>query len=135
MGHVSSTIRLERQFGYLVGAVFLAVGLLTGWRGHWPFAVSAAAALVGALLMVLGWLAPAMLAGTRRRWMAMAEVLSVISTRIILAFVFFGIITPLGMAMRLFGWDPLAGKLGPRHSHWVDYPATQRDTRHFERMF
>ena len=65
----------------------------------------------------------------------MAEVLSVVSTRVILAFVFFVIMTPLGVAMRLFGWDALTGKPAPGDSHWADYPAKQRDARHFDRMF
>jgi saxitoxin biosynthesis operon SxtJ-like protein len=39
--------------------------------------------------------------------MLLAEALAYVSTRIILGFVFFAIVTPIGVVKRMFGWDPL----------------------------
>ena len=41
--------------------------------------------------------------------MKLANGLSFVSTRVILALVFFLVITPLGVVKRLTGWDPLDG--------------------------
>ncbi len=64
-----------------------------------------------------------------------AEALSFVTTRIILAFVFFGIVTPIGVVKRLFGWDPLHRRAAPGDSYWKPYSERQRDPRHYEKMF
>lgn len=45
-------------------------------------------------------------------------------TWVLLAAVYFLLIMPLGLAMRLFGYDPLARRLEPeRGSYWTERPA------------
>ena len=130
-----SRFRLERQFGWVVGGVFLALGLWTAWRGSWPPAVSGTVAGLGLALVLLGLIAPRTLVHPRRAWMALAEVLGFISTRVILGLVFFGIMTPLGVIMRRAGWDPLASRPARGRSHWVAYSPRPGNPRHFEQMF
>lgn len=67
--------------------------------------------------------------------MALAGVLSFVSTRIILAVVFFLVVTPIGFIKRLMGWDPLHRR-APRHdSYWQPYSERQKNLRHYEKMF
>jgi hypothetical protein len=132
---VTPSNRAERQFGYAVGAVFLAAGLWTGWRGTLPIWLSTVAATLGLTLVLLGWTVPGALRQPRRRWMALAEGLSWVSTRCILAVVFFIVVAPLGLTMRLFGWDPLTLRRPGEGSLWVDYPERQHRPRHFDQMF
>ena len=40
-------------------------------------------------------------------WMFVGHVVGWIDTRIILGVVFYGLITPMGLIMRLFGWDSM----------------------------
>ena len=127
--------RLERQFGWSVGAVFLAIGLWTMWRGRWPLVVGQALAAGGFLLVALGTVAPRALTHPRRAWMALAEALGFVSTRVILGLVFFVIITPLGLVMRRFGWDPLASRRPEGPTSWVAYSPRQANVKHFEQMF
>lgn len=127
--------RLERQFGWVVGGVFLAIGLWTTWRGSWPPAVSQTTGVVGLTLIVLGLTVPRALVHPRRAWMALAEVLGFVSTRVILGVVFFGVMTPIGFIMRRAGWDPLASRRSAGRSHWVAYSPRPADPRHFEQMF
>jgi hypothetical protein len=91
--------------------------------------------IVGGLLFVLGLVLPRLLYWPNKGWMALAEVLSYISTRVILAVVFFGIVTPIGFVKRLFGWDPLHRRAPEADSYWRPYSERQRDPRHFEKMF
>lgn len=94
-----------RNFGLIVGGIFLVIGLWPlVWRGEgmrmW------AVGLAG-LLIPLGLLVPTVLAPVFRVWMKVGHVLGWINTRIILGILFYGLITPMGVVMRLFGWDAM----------------------------
>jgi hypothetical protein len=126
--------RAEREFGLIVGGVLL---LLSSWwlyRGKFPN-VSQVTMPVGAALVLLGLVLPQALVLPNKVWMAFAEALSFVTTRIILAFVFFGIVTPIGVVKRWFGWDPLHRRAAPGDSYWKPYAERQRDPRHYEKMF
>ena len=128
------SFRAEREFGLIVGGVFL---LLSGWwiyRGKFH-SVSQITLPLGAALVLLGLVFPGALVLPNKAWMALAEVLSFVSTRIILAFVFFGIVTPIGFVKRLFGWDPLSRRAPASDSYWRPYSDRQKNRRHYEKMF
>ncbi len=126
--------RAEREFGLIVGGVLL---LLSSWwlyRGKFSSVLPVTMPL-GAALVLLGLVLPRALALPNKAWMAFAEALSFVMTRIILAFVFFGIVTPIGVVKRLFGWDPLHRRAAASDSYWKPYAERQRDPRHYEKMF
>lgn len=126
--------RAEREFGLIVGGVLL---LLSSWwlyRGKFAD-VSHVTMPVGAALVLLGLVLPQALVLPNKAWMAFAEALSFVMTRIILAFVFFAIVTPIGVVKRWFGWDPLHRRAAPGDSYWKPYAERQRDPRHYEKMF
>jgi len=126
--------RIEREFGLVVGGVLLLVSSWWFYRGKLPD-VRQITMITGALLVVLGLVFPRVLVLPNKAWMALAAVLSFISTRIILGFVFFGIVTPIGVVKRLFGWDPLHRRAPVNDSYWRPYSERQRDPRHYEKMF
>ena len=90
---------------------------------------------LGALLVGLGILIPSALVYPNKIWMALAEVISFVSTRIILAVVYFLVLTPIGVIKRLFGWDPLHRRASSSESYWQPYSERQRDVRHYEKMY
>ena len=126
--------RAEREFGLLVGGVLLVLSLWWLYRGKFP-TLSHVTLPLGGLLVLLGLIFPAALVWPNKAWMALAEVLSFVTTRIILAFVFFVIVTPIGVIKRLFGWDPLHRRAARSDSYWKPYSERQRDPRHYEKMF
>jgi hypothetical protein len=67
--------------------------------------------------------------------MLLAEGLSFVTTRVILALVFFLVVTPIGVVKRLMGWDPLSRRAERRASYWQPYSERQRNPRHYEKMF
>jgi len=128
------SMRAEREFGLVVGGVMV---LLSGWwlyRGKFHN-VSQISLPLGGMLVFLGLVWPQVLVLPNKAWMALAEALSFVMTRVILAFVFFAIITPIGLVKRLFGWDPLYRRAGSSDSYWKPYSERQRDPRHYEKMF
>ena len=100
-----------RQFGLLVGGIFAAIGL-------WPVLVRAEAPRLWALPLGVALVVPALvlprsLTHVHRAWMAAAEALGWINTRIILSVVFYALVTPMGILMRRFGRDPIQRRFEP----------------------
>jgi hypothetical protein len=128
------SLRAEREFGLIVGGGFVLLSVWWLYRGKFP-SVSHITLPLGAALVLLGFAFPRALVWPNKAWMALAEALSFVSTRIILAFVFFVILTPIGFVKRLFGWDPLHRRAERSDSYWKPYSERQRDPRHYEKMF
>jgi hypothetical protein len=126
--------RAEREFGLIVGGVLLL--LRVWWLYRHKFEIAGTVlTFIGSALVVFGLFAPRLLVVPRKLWMKLAEGMAYVSSRIILAIVFFLVLTPIGLVKRAMGWDPLQRRAGSRDSFWQPYPDRQRDPRHYEKMF
>ena len=112
----------------------MVLGTWLTWRGSAPI-VTRTLLTLGGLLVVFGLVYPRGLVWPNRVWMRFTEALSYVSTRVILAIVFFVVITPIGVVRRLTGWDPLGRRRAPANSYWVPYSERQHDPKHLEKMF
>jgi saxitoxin biosynthesis operon SxtJ-like protein len=124
--------RQLRQFGLLVGGIFGAMGLWPlVWRHQSPrlWAMALAVALVVPALV-----APRVLAPAHRAWMALAEVLAWVNTRILLGLVFYLVVTPIGLLMRLLRRDPMRRQLEPAGESYR-VRCTPRPATHMLRQF
>lgn len=126
--------RAERSFGLLVGGVFVALGSWWIFRGRFPGFAPLVLGLGGALVLA-GAVRPRLLVWPNRAWMAVAEVMSFVMTRVVLALVFFATVTPIGVIKRATGWDPLRRRSAPSPSYWTSYSERQRDPKHYEKMY
>jgi hypothetical protein len=123
-----------RKFGLAVGGVFLLMG---GWfllrdKPVWLFLVTP-----GALLVTLGLAFPKSLKHPYVGWMALAFVLGLIVSTLLLTLFFFLVVTPIGLATRLFGKDFLSQKLDLQAtSYWLPRDQTEvRQPSDYERQF
>ena len=124
MSHLSvPTSRELRRFAWTVGVAFLALGGIGYWRGR--MGVATALAVLGAALVAGGALVPGRLGPVYRGWMALALALSRVTTPVFMGLLYFGIFTPLGVALRLFGRRPLARRR-EASTFWVDRPPGTR---------
>jgi len=128
----SRTFRAEREFGLIVGSVFVLLSLWWLYRGKFATAAYVLSA-AGSALVFCGLVFPRLLTVPRRFWMKLAEGMSFISSRIILAVVFFLVLTPIGLVKRAMGWDPLQRRSKARDTFWQPYP--ERNPRHYEKMY
>ncbi len=113
----TSDARKLRKFGLTVGGVFttLAILFILRHKHHVPYYVSVVAGpalLTGALV----W--PRALAPVERGWSLLAHALGFINTRILLAFVFFVVLAPIALVMRVIGKDPLERRPDRRRSSY-----------------
>jgi hypothetical protein len=95
-----------RRFGLVMAGLVAGIfGLLLPWLlGHpwpwWPWAVAAG-------FVVPALAAPRLLGPVHRLWMRFGDLAGWVNTHVTLGLVFYLLMTPLGLAMRLFGYDPM----------------------------
>ncbi len=106
-----------RRFGVTVAIPLALLAGLGVWRGHTvlPGVLGGLAILLAGLALV----APSLLGPVHRVWMQVADALGWFNTRVLLGLVYFLVMTPTGIVMRLLGRDPLDRRLGDRTSYWV----------------
>jgi hypothetical protein len=75
-------------------------------------------------LLAAGLLVPGQLGPVQRAWMGLAHAISKVTTPIFMGVVFFIVLTPVGLVMRLFGRNPIHHRAIDR-SYW----AGRTDTR------
>jgi hypothetical protein len=142
MGELDVGPKPLRNFGILFFVVFFVlVGLIAykywgQWSilaGHpwaWGFAVA------GLVFLGLGFLWPRALTHPYRLWMAFALVLGAVVNALILSVVFYLLLTPIGLVMRLFGRDPMHRKFDRRAtSYWTERPTDSNEPKRIEKMF
>jgi hypothetical protein len=94
-----------RKFAFTVGAAFLVLAAITWWRDH-PLLLRIFGVL-GVGLFALGAAVPGRLGPLYRAWMGLALAISKVTTPIFMGIVFFVVIAPVGLVMRLFGRNPI----------------------------
>jgi hypothetical protein len=124
------TAKAGRKFGLSVGAAFLALGGVALWRGREPLMLGFGA--LGTALVLAGALAPTRLGPVQRAWMGLAHAISKVTTPIVMGVIYFIVLAPVGVMMRLFGRNPLTAHHGDA-SVWVSRGEDRRSS--LERQF
>ncbi len=90
-----------KKFGLLIGAILFLGSLYLLWKQQHNYAV--AGFILGVVFAALAFVGPVVLKPLQRAWMAMAVVMGFVMSRIIVAVIFYGMVTPIGLAGRLAG--------------------------------
>ena len=125
--------RQARKSALSVGLVLLALAAFSLWRHHLLRAEILGG--LGAFLLLLGILAPRWAVPFHIAWMKFAAVLGYVNSRIILSMMYYGVMAPIGVIMRLAGRDPLHRRRPASDSYWIPRPKTRQDREQFERLF
>jgi hypothetical protein len=106
----------NRSFGILFFVVFLIISLWPLLKGNdlriWSLIISI-------LFLILGLLKSKFLTPLKRIWIKFGELLGKIISPIILAIVFFIVITPIGLFMKILRKDLLNIKFTKNKSYWI----------------
>lgn len=117
----------DRSFGLVFAAFFAIIAGFRIWHGYahsaWWLGVAALFAL-----LALFWTAP--LAPLNRVWARFGQLLHAIVNPVLMGLIFLVAVVPTGIAMRIFGKDPLRLRRAPAAgTYWIacEAAASRRD--------
>lgn len=122
-----------RNFGLIfAGLVAALFGLLIPWlAGHdWPYWPWYISGTVGLLALVV----PPLLKPLYIVWMKFGEIMGWINTRILLGVLFFIVMLPIGVLMKIFSKDPMRRKL-EREAETYRIQRTAPERQHMEKPY
>tara|TARA_B100000795_G_C22506537_1_gene326038 strand:+ start:139 stop:516 length:378 start_codon:yes stop_codon:yes gene_type:complete len=106
----------NKSFGILFFVVFLIISLWPLLKGNdlriWSLIISI-------LFLILGLLKSKFLTPLKRIWIKFGELLGKIISPIVLAIVFFIVVTPIGLFMKILRKDLLNIKFTKDKSYWI----------------
>lgn len=122
-----------RRFGLSTGAIIgglfgFVLPFLFNWNyARWPW-------IIAAILIVWALLFPSSLNRVYHVWMRFGLLLNRIVSPIVLGVVFFLVVTPIGLVMRLTGRNPM-NKTGDTKEGSLRVNCEARDAKHLERPY
>jgi hypothetical protein len=106
----------NRSFGLLCIAVFALLGLWQAWEGGSSWIWFGLAGTTGFVTVI----APGLLTPFNRTWMHFGLFLHKIVNPLVMGAIFFCVITPAGILMRIMGRDPLKRKYDRNEkTYWI----------------
>ena len=110
-------ISSNRSFGIVFFIVFLFIALypLT-YNGE----IRIWSTIISIIFLILGLLNSKILAPLNKLWFKFGIFLGKIISPIIMGIIFFLVVTPIGLTMRIFGKDVLNLKYNKNKSYWIE---------------
>lgn len=110
-------ISSNKSFGLVFFVIFIIIAL-------WPLLndgnIRVWSIIVSIIFLILGLLNSKILTPFNKLWMRLGALLGIIVSPIVMGVVYFGIITPIGLIMKLFGKDVLNLKLDKnKKTYWT----------------
>lgn len=102
IGELDLSNRSLRKFGYSTGTIAAVIGILLTLFHNGDGGLKIICFSLGGLLILIGLMAPNWLRWIYIFWMTMAFVAGWFISRIILIFLFYLVMTPIGMTARFF---------------------------------
>ena len=107
----------NRSFGVVFFIVFLLIGLYPFLKGNdlriWSLIISF-------IFLALGLINSRILTPLNRLWFKFGLLLGKFISPIIMGIIFFIVVTPIGIIMRLFKKDLLNLKFNKKETYWID---------------
>tara|TARA_B100001093_G_scaffold449341_1_gene455491 strand:+ start:553 stop:933 length:381 start_codon:yes stop_codon:yes gene_type:complete len=106
----------NKSFGILFFIVFLLISL-------WPLLSGGNfriwSLIISLIFLVLGLLKSKLLTPLNYGWIKLGEILGKIIAPVVMFLIFFTILTPIGLILKLFGKDLLNSKFSKVNSYWI----------------
>ncbi len=97
-----------------------------------PVVIASIAAVVG----LIGLIAPTAIRAIYVVWMIAVWPIGWVVSHVLLAAIFFGVMTPIGLILRAIGRDPMRKKLDrTAKTYWITRPAEESDSQQYFRQF
>jgi len=119
----------------LVFIIFAGIFALFAYK-YWPSTTSYVLVSVAVVLTVILPIAPRALTPLFKAWLKLAHALGFVNTRILLTVLYYAVLTPTGLIMRVAGRDPMKRKLDKADGYWERCTIEGlKDRGRYERQF
>ena len=109
-------ISSNKSFGLVFFVIFIIIAL-------WPLLndgnIRIWSIIVSIIFLILGLLNSKILTPFNKLWMRLGALLGIIVSPIVMGFIFFFVVTPTGILMRIFGKDLLNLKKNNQNTYWI----------------
>ena len=107
----------NRSFGFVFSIVFLLIAL-------WPLLnnseIRVWSLIISAIFLILGFLNSMLLNPLNILWFKFGLLLGKLISPLVMGLIFFCVVTPIGILMKIFMKDLLKLKYNNKNSYWVD---------------
>lgn len=119
----------------IFGLLFLAFAGLVGWmflwRAHAPV-VARAVWIAGAAITAVFFAVPPLRKPIYLGWIYATYPIGFVLSHVLLALIYYGVFTPIGVVMRLLGNDPMARRFDrSAESYWIAHDPHKSVERYF----
>ena len=107
----------NRNFGIVFFLFFLFISL---WQFSNDKTLSYWFLIISIIFLILGLLNAKILTPINKTWIKFGEILGSIVSPIVMTIIFFGIVTPIGLFLKLIGKDVLKLKQDKKNTYWIE---------------
>ena len=126
MKNINTKLGSNKLFGIVFGIIFLIIAL-------WPIKNSEDiliwSIILSSIFFILGLLNSEILTPFHYLWIKFGLLLSKIVSPVIMFIIFYGIVSPIGILMRLIGKDLLRLKKYPVKSYWISRNGSKQNMK------
>jgi len=122
-----------KWFGLIIAGVFIVLGAMARLKGHHTIPVVLWS--IGIALALVYYSIKALRHLMFDLWMGITYPIGSIVSHILMALMFYGVITPVGLLMRLFGRDPMQRAFDrSAASYWEPHDPSAEPGRYFRQF-
>lgn len=122
-----------RNFGLILGIILLVVGTRLLFKSR---RIGLVFVILGVVFSSAGFLAPITLTYVYKPWMKVAHIIGLINTKVLFCIVYYLLVVPMGLAIRLMGKDLLGLKIDKHaNSYWIRRVCKVSDVKQYEKQF
>ena len=129
-----SSLPSERTFGFVFTGIFLLIAAYLWYHDGKPLAIQVCFVLSVKFLAFTLFM-PIILRPLNKAWYKFGLLLGRVVSPIVLGILFFILITPIAIVMRLSGRDPLKLRKQNVQSHWIDRSPPGPESTSFKDQF
>ena len=123
------------QFGFIWLGFLVVFGLIAFFKLDAP-TLAKVLWVLAVVVPVIGWLVPAFMRLVFVGMSYLAWPIGFVVSHVVLALVYYLVFTPIGLLMRVFGYDPMKRGFDPEAAtYWIARDPTTSDAKRYFRQF
>jgi hypothetical protein len=129
------TRRQLNQFGFIWMGFVAFFGAIAFFKFHNP-SLARGLWVAAVVVPIVGWIFPRFMRWIFLGMSYLAFPIGFVVSHVVLAVVYYLVLTPIGLLTRLFGYDSMKRRFGPEaKSYWVERPASAVEAKRYFRQF